>query len=175
MFTYNDFSNTIVEPVHTPHLVTEHNGHMFSTKTSDQEERQIEHAMRHARVQNAQMGMRNVAGAIGWCAFDYNTHLHFGSGDRICYHGVMDIFRLPKFAAYLYAAQGVKPPFVSVASFWTPGDRSGGGNDPLTIFSNCESPRFTSAANCSGGWSRIASTFRICRTRRWWPPDCRWA
>ena len=50
----------------------------------------------------------------------------------------MDIFRLPKFAAYLYAAQGVKPPFVSVASFWTPGDRSGGGNDPLTIFSNCE-------------------------------------
>ena len=56
VFTFNDFSNTIVEPLHTPHLVTEHNGHMFSTKTSDQEERQIEHALRHARVQNAADG-----------------------------------------------------------------------------------------------------------------------
>ncbi len=105
MFTYNDFSNTIVEPLHTPHLVTEFSGHMFPTKTFDQEERQIEHALRHTRIQNQQMGMRNVTGAIGWCAFDYNTHLNFGSGDRICYHGVMDIFRLPKFAAYFYATQ----------------------------------------------------------------------
>ena len=24
--------------------------------------------------------------------FDYNTHEDFGSGDRICYHGVMDFF-----------------------------------------------------------------------------------
>ena len=41
---------------------------------------------------------------IGWCAFDYNTHYEFGSGDRICYHGVMDMFRIPKFAAYAYIA-----------------------------------------------------------------------
>lgn len=138
VFTYNDFSNTIVEPKHTPHLVTEFSGHMYSTKSSDQEERQIEHALRHTRIQNQQFGMRNVTGAIGWCAFDYNTHREFGSGDRICYHGVMDIFRLPKFAAYFYSAQGVKEPFLKVASFWTPGDRSTGGNDPLTIFSNCD-------------------------------------
>ena len=106
VFTYNDFSNTIVEPLHTPHLVTEFSGHMFPTKTFDQEERQIEHALRHTRIQNAQMGMRNVTGAIGWCAFDYNTHREFGSGDRMCYHGVMDIFRLPKFAAALYDRAG---------------------------------------------------------------------
>ena len=36
------------------------------------------------------------AGGIGWCAFDYNTHSNFGAGDRICYHGVTDIFREPK-------------------------------------------------------------------------------
>jgi beta-galactosidase len=111
---------------------------MYSTKTFDQEERQIEHALRHTRIQDKQFGMRNVTGAIGWCAFDYNTHREFGSGDRICYHGVMDIFRLPKFASYFYSAQGVKEPFLKVASFWTPGDRSTGGNDPLTIFSNCD-------------------------------------
>ena len=47
-----------------------------------------------------------VSGAIGWCAFDYNTHKDFGAGDRICHHGVMDMFREPKFAAFAYASQG---------------------------------------------------------------------
>lgn len=139
VFTYNDFSNTIVEPKNTPHLVTEFSGHMYPTKTFDNEERQMEHALRHTRIQNAQLGMRNVTGAIGWCAFDYNTHIHFGSGDRICYHGVMDIFRLPKWAAYLYASQGVKGAYLQAATFWTGGDRSVGGADPLYVFTNCDS------------------------------------
>jgi beta-galactosidase len=138
VFTYNDFSNTIVDPIHTPHLVTEFSGHMFPTKTFDNEERQVEHALRHTRIQNAQMGKRNVTGAIGWCAFDYNTHMTFGSGDRICYHGVMDIFRLPKFAAYLYASQGFRGAYLQAATFWTPGDRSVGGADPLYVFTNCD-------------------------------------
>lgn len=140
VFTYNDFSNTVVEPLHTPHLVTEFNGHMFPTKTFDNEERQVEHALRHARVQDKQFGMNNVTGAIGWCAFDYNTHREFGSGDRICYHGVMDIFRLPKFAAALYESQ-IDPairPVLRPATAWSRGDRSGGGVDPLYIFSNCD-------------------------------------
>jgi len=140
VFTYNDFSNTVVEPENIPHLVTEFNGHMFPTKTFDQEERQIEHALRHARIQDKQLGMNNVAGAIGWCAFDYNTHKEFGSGDRICYHGVMDIFRLPKYAAYFYESQ-ISPdirPVMRAATMWSMGDRSGGGNDPLTVFSNCD-------------------------------------
>jgi beta-galactosidase len=140
VFTFNDFSNTVREPVHTPHLVTEFNGHMFPTKSFDQEERQVEHALRHARIQDKQMGMPNVSGAIGWCAFDYNTHREFGSGDRICYHGVMDIFRLPKFAAYFYESQ-IDPsvrPVLRPATFWTRGDRSGGGVNPLYVFSNCD-------------------------------------
>nr|MBA3874426.1 glycoside hydrolase family 2 protein [Anaerolineae bacterium] len=140
VFTYNDFSNSVIEPVHTPYLVTEFNGHMYPTKSFDQEERQIEHALRHARVQDKQMGMANVAGAIGWCAFDYNTHKEFGSGDMICYHGVMDMFRLPKYAAYFYESQ-ISPdirPVLRAATVWSMGDRSGGGNDPLTVFSNCD-------------------------------------
>jgi beta-galactosidase len=140
VFTYNDFSNTVVEPQNTPHLVTEFNGHMFPTKTWDQEERQIEHALRHARIQDKQLGMPNVTGAIGWCAFDYNTHREFGSGDRICYHGVSDIFRLPKYAAYFYESQ--IPPeqrlVLRAATVWSMGDRSGGGNDPLIVFSNLD-------------------------------------
>lgn len=140
VFTFNDFSNSIQDPQHVPHLVTEFSGHMFPTKTWDQEERLIEHALRHARIQDKQLGMDNVAGAIGWCAFDYNTHQEFGSGDRICYHGVMDIFRLPKYAAYFYESQ-ISPdvrPVLRAATIWSMGDRSGGGNDPLVIFSNCD-------------------------------------
>ncbi|NDJ76629.1 MAG: glycoside hydrolase family 2 protein [Chloroflexi bacterium] len=140
VFTFNDFSNTVVEPLYTPYMVTEFNGHMFPTKSYDQEERVMEHALRHARIQDKQLGMPNVAGAIGWCAFDYNTHQEFGSGDRICYHGVMDIFRLPKYAAYAYGSQ-VNPNqqvVLQAATVWSMGDRSEGGIDPLIVFSNCE-------------------------------------
>ena len=82
-----------------PYLITEHNGHMFPTKRFDQEERLQEHALRHLKILNHAMGDNQISGAVGWCAFDYNTHREFGSGDRICYHGVSDMFRIPKYAA----------------------------------------------------------------------------
>jgi beta-galactosidase len=140
VYTFNDFSNTIIEPSQRPWLVTEFNGHMFPTKTFDGEERRVEHAVRHAHVQSQSVLVDGVSGAIGWCAFDYNTHLDFGSGDRICYHGVMDIFRQPKFAAHVYASQ-IDPQervVLEPATNWTMGDRSAAGNDPIIIFSNCE-------------------------------------
>jgi beta-galactosidase len=113
---------------------------MFPTKTWDHEERRIEHALKHAEKHNLQYGHPDIAGAIGWCAFDYHTHKEFGSGNRICHHGVMDIYRLPKMAAYFYRSQ--KSPAEEIvlhaATNWTMGDRSGGGNNPLTVFSNCD-------------------------------------
>ena len=140
VYTYNDFSNTVLEPAEQPYLITEFAGHMFPTKTWDNEERRMEHALLHARIQDLQMGNPRIAGAIGWCAFDYATHPEFGSGDGICYHGVMDIFRQPKWAAYFYMSQ--LPPSQKVvlqaATQWTMGERAGGGNNPLTIFSNCD-------------------------------------
>lgn len=48
--------------------------------------------------------------------FDYPTHKDFGSGDRVCYHGVMDAFRNPKLAAALYASQGDKTPVLEIGS-----------------------------------------------------------
>ncbi len=140
VFTFNDFTNGVRDPLHTPHLITEFNGHMFPTKTFDQEERQIEHAHRHALIQDLAFANPRVTGAIGWCAFDYNTHREFGSGDRICYHGISDIFRLPKWAAAVYASQ-IDPlvrPVLQALTLWTMGDRSGGGNDPLVIATNCD-------------------------------------
>lgn len=125
---------------YVPYLVTEFNGHMFPTKRFDQEERLVEHAMRHLRVHDAVGQDPHISGAIGWCAFDYNTHLGFGSGDRICYHGVMDMFRIPKFAAAFYRSQDDprKEAVLEPMTLWTRGERSGGGIRPLVIFTNCD-------------------------------------
>ncbi len=141
VFTMNDFGFPLRPPNHPLYLNTEFNGHMFSTKRFDQVERVAEHTLRHARVHDQLASQDGYAGGIAWCAFDYNTHANFGSGDRICYHGVSDIFRIPKVAAGFYKSQCdpdeeivLEPGF-----FWSQGDRStAGGVAKAPICSNCE-------------------------------------
>ncbi|MGA3028008.1 MAG: glycoside hydrolase family 2 TIM barrel-domain containing protein [Bryobacteraceae bacterium] len=141
VFTMNDFGFPLRPPNHPLYLNTEFNGHMFSTKSFDQVERVAEHTLRHARVHNQLASDDRYAGGIAWCAFDYNTHGNFGSGDRICYHGVSDIFRIPKAAAGFYKSQCdpdeeivIEPGF-----FWSQGDRStAGGLGIVPICSNCD-------------------------------------
>lgn len=123
-----------------PYLITEYNGHMFPTKAFDQEQRQAEHVIRHLEVLDAAFGDPEVSGAIGWCAFDYNTHSDFGSGDRICYHGVGTMFREPKFAAYAYASQRdpAEGLVMQPVSFFARGERNIGGVLPLVVLTNCD-------------------------------------
>ena len=121
-----------------PYLVTEYMGHMFPTKIYDNEERLVRHAVRHAEVQNSLCSDPRKSGGIGWCAFDYNTHRHFGTNDKICYHGVMDMFRTPKYAACFYASQGDEKIVLEPATIWGFGERSIGGVVPLPIFTNCD-------------------------------------
>ncbi len=123
-----------------PYMITEFGGHMYPTKSWDQEQRQAEHVTRHLEVLNAMYGDPQIAGAIGWCAFDYNTHKDFGSGDRICHHGVMDMFREPKFAAYVYASQSdpAEGVILKPVTFWARGERNIGGVLPLIILTNCD-------------------------------------
>lgn len=89
---------------------------MYPTKTFDSEGHRTEHMLRHARVMDAYYGEEDIAGGFGWCMFDYNTHKDFGSGDRICYHGVMDAFRNPKLAAALYQSQGEEETVLKISS-----------------------------------------------------------
>ena len=72
--------------------------------------------------------------------FDYNTHKDFGSGDRICYHGVLDMYRIPKLAAYAYASQGDPKDGVVMqpVTFWARGERNIGGILPLIVLTNCD-------------------------------------
>ncbi|MDO5630886.1 MAG: glycoside hydrolase family 2 TIM barrel-domain containing protein [Paracoccus sp. (in: a-proteobacteria)] len=127
-----------------PYIVTEFNGHMFPTKAGDPELRQMEHVIRHLEVMNAAYGDPAIAGSVGWCMFDYNTHKDFGAGDRICHHGVMDMWREPKFAAYAYASQ--KPPsegmVMQPVTWWARGERNFGGILPLIVLTNCDEVEF---------------------------------
>ena len=102
-------------------------------------------ALHHAAVLNDSIAQPGVAGSFGWCMTDYNTHREFGSGDRICYHGVMDLFRNPKLSAAVYASQ--KTPrapsdiVLEVSSAMTLGDLPGGAAAACWVFTNAESVR----------------------------------
>lgn len=132
-----------------PYMITEFGGHMYPTKSWDQEQRQAEHVTRHLEVLNAAYGDPQIAGAIGWCAFDYNTHRDFGSGDRICHHGVMDMFREPKFAAFAYASQSDPKDGVVLkpVTFWARGERNIGGTLPLIVLTNCDAVELRYGSN----------------------------
>ena len=139
VFTMNDFGFPLKPPNHPRYLNTEFVGHTFPTKTTDDNERQREHTLRHARIHNQLASNPQYAGGIGWCAFDYNTHANFGSGDRICYHGVTDIFREPKPAAGFYQSQcdPSEEIVLEPAFHWARGDESVGFT--VAVFcSNCE-------------------------------------
>jgi beta-galactosidase len=148
VYTYNDFihrgSNTALDQpskvtkTNSPYLVTEHTGHMFPTKRFDDEDKRLEHALRHLRVLDSMMGSQRIGGAIGWCMFDYNTHRDFGSGDRICYHGVSDMFRIPKLAAYVYASQQDSIPVLEISSAMDIGEHPACQLGTVYAFTNCD-------------------------------------
>ncbi len=151
VYAHNDFSFTGSEKValkpkkratpdvKKPYLVSEYNGHMFPTKIFDDEEHCLEHAMRHTKVLKAMYASEDISGCIGWCMFDYNTHMDFGSGDRICYHGVTDMFRNPKLAAAAYASQSDNGAVCSVSSSMLIGEHPGGVLGDVYVFTNADS------------------------------------
>lgn len=143
VFTMNDFGFPLRPPNHPLYLNTEFNGHMYPTKRNDNVERLREHTHRHARVHDQLASDNKYAGGLGWCAFDYNTHDEFGSGDRICYHGVSDIFRIPKPAAGFYKSQcDPSEEIVLEPAFdWARGDENETFTNAL-VCSNCEKLKF---------------------------------
>ena len=150
VYTYNDFlhdgempgcdpKKKVTSDMEKPYLISEYNGHMYPTKAFDNEERRSEHAIRHANVLDAVAGQPDIAGSFGWCMFDYNTHKDFGSGDRICYHGVMDMFRNPKLAANIYVCEQEQTPVLEITSSMDIGEHPGCNRGNIYILSNADS------------------------------------
>jgi beta-galactosidase len=143
VMTMNDFGFPLRKPNHPLYLNTEFVGHTFPTKTTDDDERQREHTLRHARIHNQLASDPQYAGGIGWCAFDYNTHANFGAGDRICYHGVTDIFRENKPAAGFYKSQcdPAEEIVLEPAFHWANSDESTSFTKAV-VCSNCDHLKF---------------------------------
>lgn len=151
VYAFNDFSHNgktsgcepkknITPDMDKPYFISEYNGHMFPTKAYDSELHRQEHALRHCNVLDSVMSYDDICGSFGWCFFDYNTHKDFGSGDRVCYHGVTDMFRNFKLAAYVYASQNKDiAPVLEISSSMDIGEHPAGNRGEIYILTNCDS------------------------------------
>lgn len=124
-----------------PFLITEFAGTAFPTKLWDSAYKRTVQARAYARIFSQSNLSPEMMGIIGWCAFDYNTHGDYGSGDKICYHGVMDMFRIPKYAAYLLRSQ--KSPeetiVMEATTEFSRGDNQGNKlSAPFMVLTNCD-------------------------------------
>ncbi len=156
VYAYNDYSysgrgpgceprSAVTPDLRKGYLISEFGGQQFPAKAFDDETHRLVQALRYAAGINDSIAQQGVAGSFGWCMADYNTHREFGSGDRICYHGVTDLFRNPKLSAAVYASQ--KTPrspsdiVLEVSSGMALGDLPGGVPTACWVFTNAESVR----------------------------------
>lgn len=150
-YTYNDFMNnnnpkrllkkSKVTNINNPYLITEYLGHMYPNKPYDNEERRIEISIKHKEIINKISKMKNIMGGLGWVFADYNTHKEFGSGDMICHHGVLDMFRNPKLSSYTYSSLR-KDPFLECSSDFSYGEYDASIIKAPIIYTNCKKVEF---------------------------------
>jgi beta-galactosidase len=153
VYTFNDFSHIGTNRPHLPvgvihpdrrkaYVLGEFNGAMLPIKSFDPPTAQLDHALRYATVLDAVERHPRIAGSFGWCMTDYYTHGDFGSGDRVGYYGVMDMFRNAKLAAAVYASAGEAAPVLAVSSSMLIGDYPESRLGDSYIFTNADSVRF---------------------------------
>ena len=92
--------------------------------------------------------------------FDYNTHKDFGSGDRICYHGVMDMFRNPKLAAAVYSSQQEDTPVLELSSSMDIGEHPGGNRSGNWMITNADAVRMYKNSKLIKEYHREDSPYR---------------
>ena len=148
IYSYNDFSCNnknhgldnpkTMKTKNKPYLVTECMGHMHPLKSYDTYEYRLETLLRYAKIIDDTYKYDNLCGTIAWCAFDYNTHKDFGSGDRICYHGVYDLFRNPKITSVIYKANQNNIPYLEVVNPLIQGDCPATETGYLYVASNAD-------------------------------------
>jgi beta-galactosidase len=125
------------KPKVMPWITTESVGHKLPVHSWDSSERLLKHMLAHAAVHDSAAANQAMAGLLGWCAFDYHSPYQY-SEKSVTYHGVADMFRFPKHAAYFYRSQAdpdLYGSMVYIAHYW---DRGLEPND-VWVVSNCDS------------------------------------
>jgi beta-galactosidase len=124
VLTMNDYSSPdkFPQPVVThPWLITEY-GDAEQVPVWSHEGDLLRSALRWARQINSIYAHSDIAGGVGWCAFDYATPEFEGPWGVTAYHCADDVYRLPKgFAEYVLESQ--KDPdlygaTVHILSYW---------------------------------------------------------
>jgi beta-galactosidase len=127
-------------PPQKPWVTTEVVGHTYPTHAWDAQSRLVGQFLRHAAVHDSFAANPEIAGGLGWCAFDYQSPYH-GAEKGVCYHGVADMYRNPKHAALLYRSQAdpaLYGPMVHIAHYW----EEFMGTADIRVASNCDSVAF---------------------------------
>ncbi len=127
VYAYNDFAaglngsacrrkSEITPDAEKPYLISAFGGVSYPAKAGDDEARRLGQALLYSNVLHDVEQHVDVLGSFGWNMTDYNAHQNYGSGDRICYHGVMDMFRNPKLAAAAYQIYRDEVPVLELSS-----------------------------------------------------------
>ncbi len=129
-------------------LAVEHTGHTFPTargarqmayrvadagkgRVESQANREYEQAKRHWEQVNAAYLKPDNAGLAVWCMYDYNTFHNVNEAGMV-WHGVCDLFRIPKYSFYWHQSELTSKPMAYVVRI----------DDTLAaVFSNCERVR----------------------------------
>ena len=130
-----NFDMPVATPNPLPWITTEYVGHRCATHSWDAEQRLVDQMLQHAETMDSAAANTQIAGALGWCAFDYNSPYYIAE-KTVCYHGMADMFRIPKHGAYFYASQAdpaLYGPMAYIADYWK-------NNSPDTVYvvSNCD-------------------------------------
>lgn len=132
-----NFTIPSATPPQLPWITTESVGHNFPVHSRADQSRLIGQMLSHAAVHDSAGKNHKIAGLLGWCAFDYNSPYRYAK-NNVCYHGVADIFRNPRHAAYFYRSQAdaaIYGPMIYIAHYW---EKYTGSND-IWVTSNCDS------------------------------------
>jgi beta-galactosidase len=129
-------------------LPLEHTGHNFPTqrgarattfrprngdRASAQRDvnREYRQAQRHWEQVNAAYLKKDNAGLAVWCMYDYNT-FHNVNEPGMVWHGVCDLFRIPKFSYWWHKSELTVEPMTYIVRI---------DDTHAAVFSNCEQVR----------------------------------
>lgn len=151
VFAYDDFTcdteghfrkkSEVTSQTSMPYLISSFGGPVLPTKSYDCESHRMKHALLYSKALQEADSRSDICGSFGFCMTDFNAHKNYGSGDRVCYHGVMDMFRNPKLAAAAYRVYQKEKPVLELSSALTFGENPLQSLGDVYIYTNGDAVR----------------------------------